>query len=168
MSDSEKLLESDQDNGGTHNHRGNTSAQLNTDLADTFQLFKSYLDGKISTLHKELAVGNESFAKKLKQEVTTKLKGEVRNNNSSSPFVSTDVKNQLHMTSATDVTNLVTGGIVAPSLIQGPAQQSQESDSVKDEYHYFACLYENSLLLDQFQMFIEHVHFFEKIDIAST
>ncbi|KAJ8319793.1 LOW QUALITY PROTEIN: hypothetical protein KUTeg_001380 [Tegillarca granosa] len=73
MSDSDKLLESDQDTGGTQSHKTNTAAHINTDLANTY--LKLELDGKISTLHKDLAVENESFAKKLKQEVSTKLKG---------------------------------------------------------------------------------------------
>ncbi|CAC5374566.1 unnamed protein product [Mytilus coruscus] len=37
---------------------------------------KTYLDGKIATLHKDLAVGHENFATKLKEEVSVKLKGE--------------------------------------------------------------------------------------------
>lgn len=34
------------------------------------------MDGQISTLHKDLAAGNDSFAKSLKQEASVKLKGE--------------------------------------------------------------------------------------------
>ncbi|XP_052097999.1 uncharacterized protein LOC127732855 [Mytilus californianus] len=81
MSDSEKLLDSDHESlpgpsvhslpdGSSAHHTGNN------DLVDTFSLFKTYLDGKIATLHKDLAVGNENFATKLKQEVSVKLKGE--------------------------------------------------------------------------------------------
>ncbi|CAC5416181.1 unnamed protein product [Mytilus coruscus] len=62
MSDSEKLLDSDHESlpglsvhslpdGSSAHHTGNN------DLVDTFSLFKSYLDGKIATLHKDLAVG---------------------------------------------------------------------------------------------------------------
>ncbi|CAC5389809.1 unnamed protein product [Mytilus coruscus] len=81
MSDSEKLLDSDHESlpgpsvhslpdGSSAHHTGNN------DLVDTFSLFKTYLDGKIATLHKDLTVGNENFATKLKQEVSVKLKGE--------------------------------------------------------------------------------------------
>ncbi|CAC5388127.1 unnamed protein product [Mytilus coruscus] len=81
MSDSEKLLDSDHESlpgpsvhslpdGSSAHHTGNN------DLVDTFSLFKTYIDGKIATLHKDLAVGNENFATKLKQEVSVKLKGE--------------------------------------------------------------------------------------------
>ena len=34
----------------------------NPRLVDTFELFKAYLDAQISTLHKDLAAGNDSFA----------------------------------------------------------------------------------------------------------
>ncbi|CAC5364906.1 unnamed protein product [Mytilus coruscus] len=81
MSDSEKLLDSDHESlpgpsahslpdGSSAHHTGNN------DLVDTFSLFKTYLDGEIATLHKDLAVGNENFATKLKQGVSVKLKGE--------------------------------------------------------------------------------------------
>ncbi|CAC5371542.1 unnamed protein product [Mytilus coruscus] len=81
MSDSEKLLDSDHESlpgpsehslpdGSSAHHTGNN------DLVDTFSLFKTYLDGKIATLHKDLAVGNVNFATKLKPEVSVKLKGE--------------------------------------------------------------------------------------------
>ncbi|XP_071151534.1 uncharacterized protein [Mytilus edulis] len=82
MSDSEKLLDSDHESlpAGTsvHSLRDGISAHNtgNNDLVDTFSLFKTYLDGKIATLHKDLAVGNENFSTKLKQEVSVKLKGE--------------------------------------------------------------------------------------------
>ncbi|VDI36291.1 Hypothetical predicted protein [Mytilus galloprovincialis] len=80
MSDSEKLLDSDHESlpAGTsvHSLRDGISAHHtgNNDLVDTFSLFKTYLDWKIATLHKDLAVGNENFATKLKQEVSVKLK----------------------------------------------------------------------------------------------
>ncbi|CAC5402362.1 unnamed protein product [Mytilus coruscus] len=81
MSDFEKLLDSDHESlpgpsihslpdGSSAHHTGNN------DLVDTFSLFKTYLDGKIATFHKDLAVGNENFGTKLKQEVSVKLNGE--------------------------------------------------------------------------------------------
>ncbi|CAC5417626.1 unnamed protein product [Mytilus coruscus] len=81
MSDSEKLLDSDHESlpgpsvhslpdGSSAHHTGNN------DLVDTLSLFKTYLDGKIATLHKDLVVGNENFATKLEQEVSVKLKYE--------------------------------------------------------------------------------------------
>ncbi|CAC5374856.1 unnamed protein product [Mytilus coruscus] len=42
---------------------------------DTVLLFKTYLYGKIATLHKDRPVGNENFAIKLKQDLSVKLKG---------------------------------------------------------------------------------------------
>jgi len=80
MSDTDHLLDLDHDIERTP-HTASTNANQrasnsNPDLVDTFELFKTYLDGKISTLHKDLAAGNDSFAKSLKQEVSVKLKGE--------------------------------------------------------------------------------------------
>ena len=78
MSDPDHLLDSDHDTEGTSSKAKKTdnNSSSNTDLVDTFELFKTYLDGKISTLHKDLAAGNDSFAKSLKKEVSVKLKGE--------------------------------------------------------------------------------------------
>jgi hypothetical protein len=73
MSELDKILESDQETGGTQAPQASHSRDpvVNTDLVDTFQLFKTYLDGKMSTLQEDLAV-----AKKLKKEVAVKLKGD--------------------------------------------------------------------------------------------
>ncbi|CAC5412976.1 unnamed protein product [Mytilus coruscus] len=81
MSDSEKLLDSDHESlPGPNVHSlpdvNSVHHTGNNDLVDTFSLFKTYLDGKIATLHKDLAVGNENFATKLKQGVSVKLKRE--------------------------------------------------------------------------------------------
>ncbi|CAC5397425.1 unnamed protein product [Mytilus coruscus] len=81
MSDSEKLLDSNHESlpgPSVHSLPDSSSAHHtgNNDLVDTFSLFKTYLDGKIATLYKDLAVGNENFATKLKQKVSVKLKGE--------------------------------------------------------------------------------------------
>ena len=78
MSELYKILESDHETGETEAPQVSHSRDhvVNTDLVDTFQLFKTYLDGKMSTLQEDLAVGNESFAKKPKKEVAVKLKGE--------------------------------------------------------------------------------------------
>jgi hypothetical protein len=73
MSELDKILESDHETDGTQAPQASHSRDpvVNTDLVDTFQLFKTYLDGKMSTLQEDLAV-----AKKLKKEVTVKLKGD--------------------------------------------------------------------------------------------
>ena len=78
MSELDKIPESDHETGGTQAPQPSHSRDpiVNTDLVDTFQLFKTYLDGKMSTLQEDVAVGNESFAKILKKEVAVKLKGE--------------------------------------------------------------------------------------------
>ena len=78
MSELDKIPESDHETGGTQAPQASHSRDpiVNTDLVDTFQLFKTYLDGKMSTLQEDVAVGNESFAKILKKEVAVKLKGE--------------------------------------------------------------------------------------------
>jgi hypothetical protein len=78
MSELDKIPESDHETGGTQAPQDSHSRDpiVNTDLVDTFQLFKTYLDGKMSTLQEDVAVGNESFAKILKKEVAVKLKGE--------------------------------------------------------------------------------------------
>ena len=83
MSDSEeKLLESDHESTASKPRSRKSPASRpdvnpsNSDLVDTFGLFKTYLDGKISSLKNDLASGNEVFARKLKQECAVKLKGE--------------------------------------------------------------------------------------------
>lgn len=49
-----------------------------TDLADTFNLFKSYLDTKLESLKEELSTGNdiENITKTIKKEVSVKFKNE--------------------------------------------------------------------------------------------
>ncbi|XP_062571214.1 uncharacterized protein LOC134233244 [Saccostrea cucullata] len=49
-----------------------------SDLADTFNLFKTYLDSKLNTLKEELSVGNDfdDLAKKLKKDVSVSFKHE--------------------------------------------------------------------------------------------
>lgn len=87
MSDTENLLESDHEGSSgvvqqkprppaVKSYSVPMSIQNNPDLVDTFDLFKTYFDGKISTLQKDLSVGNDNFAKKIKQEVSVKFKGE--------------------------------------------------------------------------------------------
>ncbi|CAC5375568.1 unnamed protein product [Mytilus coruscus] len=81
MSELKKLLDSDHESlpsPSVHSLPDVNSAHQtgNKDLVDTFSLFKTYLDGNIATLHKDLAVSKEDFATKLKQEVSVKLKGE--------------------------------------------------------------------------------------------
>ena len=52
MSDLDKILESDHETGGTQAPQifHSMDPVVNTDLVDTFQLFKTYLDGKMIQL----------------------------------------------------------------------------------------------------------------------
>ncbi|KAJ8312370.1 hypothetical protein KUTeg_009743, partial [Tegillarca granosa] len=187
---SEKLLESDQDTGGTHNDGSNTDSHLNTDLADTLHAFNFYFNVKIFILHKDLVVVNESFAKKLKQHITTgknfirvaeksptgsktvsdekrllsfenralrsmkeKKRFQPNNKNSANvvsratkptftttwshslqqqPFRRNRRKEQTLHDNCYRCNQNVNEEVVAPSKIQGPYQQLQKSDRVKD------------------------------------
>lgn len=126
MSDSEKLLESEHDEP-TGNHTSHrplastnrdstaTASVPGSDLVDTFHLFRTYLDGKISTLQRDLADGNESFAKKLKKEVSVKLKGEGNQiqYDFNSDIISDLAKLQKRISpSDTSSINLVSGSII--------------------------------------------------------
>ncbi|XP_062572655.1 uncharacterized protein LOC134234596 [Saccostrea cucullata] len=57
---------------------GHSSPRVSADLADTFNLFKSYLDNKLDTLKEELSTGNdiENLTKTIKKEVSVKFKSE--------------------------------------------------------------------------------------------
>ncbi|XP_076109596.1 uncharacterized protein LOC143078633 [Mytilus galloprovincialis] len=81
----------------------------------TFELFTSYSDSKISSLKNELVSGNDSLAKKLKKEVSVKLKGEGNQIQYSfnSDFVS-ELQKLQKRTSAEDSvsTNLISGLIL--------------------------------------------------------
>ena len=126
MSDSEKLLESDHDEPASirDTHRPiapinrdstGTSATPGSDLVDTFNLFRSYMDGQMSTLKKDITDGNESFAKKLKKEVSVKLKGEGNQiqYDFNSDIISDLVKLQKRLSpSDTSSINLVSGSIL--------------------------------------------------------
>ena len=55
-----------------------TSSNQRSDLADTFNLFKTYLDNKLESLKEELSTGNdiENLTKAIKKEVSVKFRSE--------------------------------------------------------------------------------------------
>lgn len=73
--DEDALLEDTrQPAGPSVRKQSTTTAPLISD--NSFQLITSYFDSKVSELKNELVSGNDSFARKLKEEVSVKLKGE--------------------------------------------------------------------------------------------
>ncbi|XP_071174702.1 uncharacterized protein LOC143074118 [Mytilus galloprovincialis] len=96
-------------------HSGAKSSSVPQISDQTFELFTSYFDSKISSLKNELVSGNDSLAKKLKKEVSVKLKGE---GNQIQYSFNSDIVSELQKlqkrTSAEDSvsTNLISGLIL--------------------------------------------------------
>ena len=75
-------------------HSGAKSSSVPQISDQTFELFTSYFDSKISSLKNELVSGNDSLAKKLKKEVSVKLKGKgIRFNTPSTQILFPNCKN---------------------------------------------------------------------------
>lgn len=195
MSDTENLLESDHEGSSgvvqqkprppaVKSYSVPMSIQNNPDLVDTFDLFKTYFDETISTLQKDLSVGNDNFAKKIKQEVSVKFKGEGNQIqfNFNADIIADLVKLQQCIPDEDCASsNLISGGNLQPTIpvitvtrtdiggsdvpfsAQNQASTHQDrSSEINDKY--FLLDYAN--LNFQCEMFLSHARYFDQIDAS--
>lgn len=93
-----------------------------------------------------------------------KLRSTTTNNN---PFGGLGVGNLLHTTSDTTVVNSAIGEDSALFSVQDQTLHSRQSNIINDKHINFANFVEESQLYVQFEMFLDHVRYLDKIDISS-